>query len=103
LYVESAPGSIAKLITFDTEQALVRSNLAGLTWDEIKNPTRAQLSSKIRDVRPDVIHLAGVDTHQGSVGSPKALHVPRRAPGSRSAAARSRALGVGWSGADRPW
>jgi hypothetical protein len=64
LYVESAPGSVAKLITFDTEQALVRSNLAGLTWHEIKNPTRAQLSSKIRDVRPDVIHLAGVDTHQ---------------------------------------
>jgi hypothetical protein len=64
LYVESAPDILGEGYSFESERSLVRSGL-GLSWHELLNPTRAELARAVKDVRPDVIHLAGFDTHQG--------------------------------------
>src|SRR5262245_33549853 len=63
LYVESAPGELSDLITFDTERALVRSDL-GIGTESLTNPDRNKLARAITAERPDVVHLAGVTNHQ---------------------------------------
>jgi hypothetical protein len=67
LYVESAPGPLAQEYSFDSERALVQTTLGsdGAHWHELKNPTRQQLRKAIVRLEPDVVHLAGFDTHQG--------------------------------------
>jgi hypothetical protein len=69
LYVESAPGPLADAYSFESERSLVRTNLVGngVAWlPPLTNPTRQQLRDAVEKASPDVIHLAGFDTHQGS-------------------------------------
>jgi len=69
LYVESAPGPLATAYSFESERLLVETNLAGngVTWlPPLNNPTPHQLRDVVEKTSPDVIHLAGFDTHQGS-------------------------------------
>jgi hypothetical protein len=66
LYVESTPGSLRGVFSFETEKYLCRSSLrisAG-KWHELYTPTLEELEEAIRKLRPDVIHLAGFDSHQ---------------------------------------
>lgn len=63
LHVESAPGGLTW--SFEPERDLVRSNLAATSFEVLSNPTRRQLADAVAAHRPDVIHLAGFDTHQG--------------------------------------
>lgn len=67
LFVESAPGKLADLFTFDTERDLVRSSLRprAQDWRVLANPTLSSLRATVRQFKPDIIHLAGFDSHQG--------------------------------------
>ncbi len=65
LYVESTPGKLADLYSFETERALVRSNLRAKDWRELLTPTLETVRATVRQFRPDIIHLAGFDSHQG--------------------------------------
>lgn len=65
LYVESAPDQLSGEYDFESERSLVQTALTGLAWHEIKNPTRDSLRQKVAALSPDIIHLAGFDTHQG--------------------------------------
>src|SRR5262249_5983902 len=65
LYVESAPGQLRQDYSFDTERALVQSSLKPKAWKELLTPTLAQLQSAAAKFKPDVVHLAGFDSHQG--------------------------------------
>lgn len=77
LFVQSAPGALQDDYSFETEQRLVQSSLRAQSnklWDTLINPTSAGLEQKIQDFRPDIIHLAGFDSHQGlSLLSGKAM------------------------------
>jgi hypothetical protein len=72
MVVESAPGELNEY-SFDSERRLVESNLDPTfeTKPNLKrvvcrpNPTLEQLAAAIGEGKPDVIHLAGVDAHQG--------------------------------------
>jgi hypothetical protein len=67
LYVQSAPGDLEQKYSFESERALVQSivSSAAIRWHEIANPTRAELRATVVRLRPDIVHLAGFDTHQG--------------------------------------
>jgi len=65
LYVESTPGKLRDLYSFETERALVKSNLRARQWKELLTPTVQLLRDTVRTYRPDLIHLAGFDSHQG--------------------------------------
>ena len=65
LYVESTPGKLRDLYSFSTERALVKSNLRAKEWKELLTPTLDVLRDAVRQYRPDIIHLAGFDSHQG--------------------------------------
>jgi hypothetical protein len=65
LYVESTPGKLRDLYSFDTERTLVKSNLRAKEWRELLTPTLQILRDTVRIYRPDIIHLAGFDSHQG--------------------------------------
>jgi hypothetical protein len=65
LFVESAPGRLNKQYSFETERSLVRGHLRAKEWEDLKTPTLDQLEATISRYRPDIIHLAGFDSHQG--------------------------------------
>jgi hypothetical protein len=67
LYIESAPGPLAQEYSFDSERALVQATIGSeeVSWHELRNPTRQLLQKEIVRLKPDVVHLAGFDTHQG--------------------------------------
>jgi hypothetical protein len=65
LYVESAPGRLAGLYSFESERALVKGALPDCDWKEVLNPTRERLREEIAAHTPLIIHLAGFDSHQG--------------------------------------
>jgi hypothetical protein len=66
LYVESAPGALGDEYSFDSERTLVQTSLGtAVAWHEIKNPTRKSLGDAVKAIHPDIVHLAGFDTHQG--------------------------------------
>jgi hypothetical protein len=68
LYVESTPGKLRDLYSFDTERALVKSNLrpdGDANWKVLLTPTLDGLRDVVTKYKPDVIHLAGFDSHQG--------------------------------------
>lgn len=67
LYVESAPGALRDNYSFDTERLLVDSNLKAekIAFEPLIGPTYAQLVAKVASFRPDIIHIAGFDSHQG--------------------------------------
>jgi hypothetical protein len=80
LFVESAPGELKDLLTFDTERRLVESNLKGSPFMSLVNPTRAELAERIRTVQPRVVHLTGVDVHQAG----RLVTLPGRGEGEES-------------------
>lgn len=67
LYVESAPGKLRDVYSFDTERTLVQSNLraTGGHWQMLLTPTLEELQATVETFRPDIIHLAGFDSHHG--------------------------------------
>jgi hypothetical protein len=65
MVVESAPGKFAEMYSFDSERKLVESNLMLSKAYCPRNPTIAALKECVADGKPDVVHLAGIDSHQG--------------------------------------
>jgi hypothetical protein len=65
MVVESAPGALGDMYSFTSERRLVQSNLGLSKVLCPANPTLNDLTRKIGRGRPDVIHLAGFDAHQG--------------------------------------
>ena len=65
LYVESAPGRIKEVYDFAEEEELVRANTGAKKFVKLTSPTRTELKAALTKVKPDIVHLAGVDTHQG--------------------------------------
>jgi hypothetical protein len=64
MVVESAPGAFGEAYSFTSERRLVQSNLK---LDKVlcpKNPTLEELEALVKKQKPDVIHLAGFDSHQ---------------------------------------
>ena len=65
MVVESAPGKFAEMYSFDSERKLVESNLMLNKVYCPRNPTVARLKELVADGQPDIVHLAGIDSHQG--------------------------------------
>src|ERR1019366_39883 len=65
MVVESAPGKFDEAYSFTSESLLVQSNLRLHKVLCPRNPTLDDLKSTVEDQKPDVIHLAGFDSHQG--------------------------------------
>ncbi|MCS3895015.1 hypothetical protein M2171_004148 [Bradyrhizobium japonicum USDA 38] len=64
LMVENAAGPIGRTYSFEEELRWMESQLA-LGSERLINPTVRQLSNSLLAHKPDVIHLTGVDLHQG--------------------------------------
>jgi hypothetical protein len=64
IVVESAPGKLDQY-SFASERRLVETNLSLEKVMFQPNPTLEQLTQKIKESKPDVIHLTGIDAHQG--------------------------------------
>lgn len=67
LYVQSATGRLARSYDFSAERAVVTASLKVEPENlrALDNPTLADLEEAVREHRPDLIHLAGFDSHQG--------------------------------------
>jgi hypothetical protein len=65
LFVESAPGSLAQDWDFSDERKLVEHYAKASAFTRLVSPTLAELRAAMAKVRPDVVHLAGFDSHQG--------------------------------------
>jgi hypothetical protein len=65
MVVESAPGPLADIYDFRSERQLVQANLQLARTHCALNPTLDELKQTIGKQAPDVIHLAGIDSHQG--------------------------------------
>lgn len=66
LFVESTPGRLDELFTFEHEHAMLDLNL-GLEHVPIRsNPTLGELREVVEQHDPDVVHFTGVDSHQGA-------------------------------------
>jgi hypothetical protein len=65
LFVVSEPGPLQGHFSYKTERELVRDslNIDGSHWSELDSPTAESLRSTIGDFKPDIVHLAGFDTH----------------------------------------
>ncbi|MDX2043490.1 MAG: hypothetical protein SF097_19895 [Acidobacteriota bacterium] len=64
LMVVSAPGKVRETSNFGAERDMVSAAL-GLKGERSLNDSPVEVSDKIRQLSPDIVHLAGVDTHQG--------------------------------------
>lgn len=69
LFVQSRPGAVASAYSFDDEAQRVRTAL-GLRrddprWLALNSPTLQELAQAAAAFRPEIIHLAGCDNHQG--------------------------------------
>lgn len=65
LFVDSAPQRLRELFSFETEFKVCESALQPKQLKRLETPTLEELRAAIAQNRPDVIHLAGFDTHQG--------------------------------------
>lgn len=67
LYVQSSPGKLRDLYVFDTEREMIEANFGshGLQVIPLITPTLEELRKKVASERPDIIHLAGFDSHEG--------------------------------------
>jgi hypothetical protein len=63
LFVASEPGPLQGRYDFKLERELVKSGFRARSWRELSSPTADQLQNAISVFKPDVIHLAGFDTH----------------------------------------
>ena len=71
LYVESAPGEIGKRYDFRGERELIDIYLMGMPHApglrRLYSPTRDELSAAVREHKPHIVHLAGVDSHEAEI------------------------------------
>lgn len=67
LFVESSPGRLSQDWDFKDERRLVKQYAGkdAKQFELLESPTRAQLAAAAKKFHPDVVHLAGFDTHQG--------------------------------------
>jgi hypothetical protein len=67
LFVESAPGIVAQEYDFSTERQLVVGALGFAAGRTVLSHTEtaAELRRRVATSSPDVVHVAGVDTHEG--------------------------------------
>ncbi len=65
MVVESAPGKVADMYSFSSERKLVESNLGLNKVLCPRNPTVDKLKELVASGQPDIVHLAGIDSHQG--------------------------------------
>jgi hypothetical protein len=63
LFVASEPGPLQGKYEFDTERDFVKRCFKDKTWQDLVSPTAAQLGEAISSFKPDIVHLAGFDTH----------------------------------------
>jgi hypothetical protein len=63
--VISEPGEIGSEFFFDNERDMVRCSFPDWRYSRIDSPTAASLAKRIARLDPAVIHLGGVDSHQG--------------------------------------
>lgn len=81
LLVTSCPGRLESDFVFEEECALVRAHLltpvnpvvddagqgtAPIPCERLENPTPRELRAAVERLSPDVIHISGVDAHQGA-------------------------------------
>jgi hypothetical protein len=71
LYVESAPGEIAKRYDFRGERELIDIYLMGKPaasgLKRLYSPTREALAKAVSEHMPHIVHLAGVDSHEAEI------------------------------------
>ena len=71
LYVESAPGELGKLFDFRGERELIDIYLTGTlpkeNWKRLYSPTLDEFAQVVQAHQPHIVHLAGVDTHEGAI------------------------------------
>lgn len=65
LFVESAPGRLSQDWDFEDERRLVKRYTKAQKFERLVSPTRLELARVVKRFRPDIVHLAGFDTHQG--------------------------------------
>lgn len=65
LFVESAPGRLAQDWDFDEERRLVERCTRAKAFERLLSPNLLQLKTMVAKFRPNIVHLAGFDTHQG--------------------------------------
>jgi CHAT domain-containing protein len=65
MVVTSAPGQISDIYSFESERKLVQANLGLADVTSPPNPTLLELTQSVTNGKPDVIHIAGVDSFQG--------------------------------------
>jgi len=63
LFVASEPGPLQGRYDFKLERELVKSGFRARVWKELSSPTADQLQRTVSEFKPDVVHLAGFDTH----------------------------------------
>ncbi len=66
LAVASAPGALGERRWFENERELVERGLGLERFVSREHPTLPELEAALRELRPDVLHLTGVDAHQGA-------------------------------------
>lgn len=64
LFVQSAPGRLREFFAFDAERKIVETTLGLPALAPAVNPTADGLRERLKE-HPQVVHIAGVDTHQG--------------------------------------
>jgi hypothetical protein len=66
LFVECVPAELRELWSLDSEQARLRASLPEeATWHVLSFPTLVELRSVVAATKPQLIHFAGLDSHQG--------------------------------------
>lgn len=68
LFVKSSPGALENIYSFSSEYGNLKSIIEknDLTFIERDTPTLRQLQTTIVNSRPDIIHLTGIDAHEGA-------------------------------------
>lgn len=65
LIVISGPGAIGEYYSFESEARLIRASFKERVH-LLRNPTLDELQQEVLRLTPDVIHVTGVDIHQGA-------------------------------------
>jgi len=65
LVVESAPGRIGTIYKFESEISLITNNL-GFQKTILRNPSNTEIAKALEGGELDLMHLAGIDTHQAA-------------------------------------
>lgn len=64
LFVENGAGAIGDLYSFEEEGRWMESQL-GLPLTHVSCPTLGDLALEVAEHKPDIVHLSGIDVHQG--------------------------------------